>query len=219
MGATLICYLIIIPRILSVVKQKSQVMQIFADISDDYIKEMLSSIGQISIQEVAYGKEMTFVRKPFKEAMSPGACGNANETLEKPDKDSVAVRDKLGPSDVTKQTDEALALTTQNNQVNAAAESKAQAARAKIQRKRESLKKSGYLCRVPSGRSEIKRKSIITISAIVIVIWMFFAGSIGITELIYKYYNDITKAWKSVGMRRPYLSLQVNNRAEPRSRC
>ena len=55
--ATLICYAIIIPRILNVVRQKSNVVQIFADIPEMNIKEMLNSISEISIHDAAYDKQ------------------------------------------------------------------------------------------------------------------------------------------------------------------
>ena len=44
-----------VPKIVNVVKQKSHVMQIFADISEVSIKDMVNSINKISIHEIAYG--------------------------------------------------------------------------------------------------------------------------------------------------------------------
>ena len=66
-GAALLCYVLIIMRIINVVRQKSTVMQIFADISDEDIKEMLKSISHISINDVAYDSGQFADREHCKE--------------------------------------------------------------------------------------------------------------------------------------------------------
>jgi hypothetical protein len=55
----------------------------------------------------------------------------------------------------------------------------------------------------------LKRRSIVTISVIILIICTFFAGSIGFIELLYRYYNELAESLECVALRRPYLTLQL----------
>lgn len=55
----------------------------------------------------------------------------------------------------------------------------------------------------------MKRRALLTITGFVIVIWMFFGGSIGLTVAIYNYYSTLIDTLYWISLRRPYMSLHI----------
>ena len=47
-----------------------------------------------------------------------------------------------------------------------------------------------------------------TVTGFIFVIWLYYAGSIGLIEMIFNYYHDFTSTLRWVTLRRPYLTLQ-----------
>jgi len=197
MGATLLCYLIIIPRILSVIRQKSEVMQIFGDITDDSIKDMLNSINQISIQTVAFDSRLE-IKQRMKEEDEKKKVVQLKENISK---------EPAPRANMTKLTEEPAGLTTQNI---IPTEAKNMEALTRSLKKRDCLSHSGYFFTVLYKNSgDIRRTSLITITLTAIFMWLFFGGAIALDELIFKYFKEITKALRAVALRRPCLTLQV----------
>ena len=108
-------------------QQKSQVMQIFADISEESIKDMITSIGQISMQEISYDSKLELKRR----------LKTSKETSQQ---EMVSLKTGV----LAKQTDDLIALYT-NTQTPGSLpghminETSAQ----KLAKKRECLNKSG----------------------------------------------------------------------------
>jgi len=201
MVATLICYLLIIPRVLSVVRHKSDVMQIFADISTQNIREMLNGISQISIDNAAYDTKNIDDMFTSHDSKKESKINNEN-TLNQ----QIQMKDEN--SNITKLTETPItqAVITKNVTENLEDQKTTESGvlqgidKEKLQRKRETLKQADH---------GTKKKSLITVTAIAFGIWIFYGASIGLVEMIFNYYDDLTLTLKWIVLREPYFTNQL----------
>ncbi|MDR3547583.1 MAG: hypothetical protein P4M11_04805 [Candidatus Pacebacteria bacterium] len=140
MGAALLCYVLIIPRVLSVVRHKADVMQIFADISNKNIQEMVKGISQISINSVVFDSRQVD-GDAYQMQQLPGVIAENSNTSAPAEISKHQSKDEH----VVKVADEPVTqnMTTSNNleaERNQTRENDQE--QAKVNRKRESLKQS-----------------------------------------------------------------------------
>ena len=173
----IICYILIIPRILDVARHELSAMEIFSEIPSKDIADMVSTIRKISIEHVVFDRKVVD---------NSESLGNQYLTNEK------------YPVAAIKSTESLVNATVKTLLAPETAEDPMVKEPVKV------MEKQKLLTKVDQGE---KRKAVLIITGFIIAVLSYYGGTILITHIIFTNYKDLAINLRYVNLRYVTLSL------------
>lgn len=189
MGVAVIVYISLIRRVLNVVRYKSEVMQIFADIPAKDIRAMVEGMSRISIESMRFDPRVLYEA----DEASP------TDTAKKAKKGGYIYSTEGGQSQVTKLKLNDEKVTHEEGAGDVKVKVAEELGRDEVQKKREILKQADQ---------GSKRRAVLVSTAFMLTILVYYAGSIGIILIIFNGYDSLSFNLRWVSLRHSAITLE-----------